>query len=97
MFLGSSGGAENSCDDVIVLRNYDVIRLFSKPGQAPKTATPTAVFFIKHGSSRFGGADATSLPRRMGPIHLKWLKRARQHYSYSEIHFSKNGTRKSKF
>ena len=74
MFLGSSGGAEKSRDDVIVLRNYDVIRLFSKPGQDPKTATPTALFCIKHDLSRFLGADDTRFSRIVGPIHLKWLK-----------------------
>ena len=71
MFLGSSGGAENSCDDVIVLRNYDVIRLFSKPGQGPKMDTSRNVFFIKQEDLWIGGADVESLPRHMGPMNLK--------------------------
>ena len=71
--LGSSGGAENSRDDVIVFGNYDVIRLFSKPGQDRKQQLPQHLFFIKPEDAWIhwiGGANATRLPRSVGPIHL---------------------------
>ena len=72
--FGISGGTENSCDDVIVLRNYDVIRLFSKPAIIRFQVLPAEVFEQIYGIGLNRSADATSFTRRVGPINLKWLR-----------------------
>ena len=73
--LRISSGTENSRDDVIVLRNYDVIRLFSKPAIIRFQVLLAEVFGKFYGVGLIRSADATSFSRRMGPMNLKWLNR----------------------